>query len=99
MGDSVIRCFKATPAIYTIWYSTLNDAWQLPSNGQQSVLPPLDQTPQVGGLAYFATLAHHCNYEPVATLLPAAIASGEVAEITPAEYAAACASVPSPAAE
>jgi hypothetical protein len=98
MGDSVtLRCFFASPSVYEQWRAALDSAWGLPANGQQTVLPPLADAPVVGGEVYFATFAAHCDYEPAATLLPVALASGEVTEISEAQYVAACASIPSPA--
>lgn len=98
MGDTMtLRCFSAAPAVYEQWRAALDSAWGLPANGQQTVLPPLADAPVVGGKVYFATFAAHCDYEPVATLLPAALASGDVAEISEAQYVAACASIPRPA--
>lgn len=92
-----LRCFSASPQVYEQWRVALDSAWGLPANGQQTVLPPLEGAPVVGGKVYFATLAAHCDYEPVATLLPAALASGEVTEISEAEYVSVCSSILSPA--
>lgn len=61
------------------------------------MLPPLEDSPVVGGKVYFATLATHCTYEPVATMLPAALEAGDVAELTEAEYVAAYTSIQRPA--
>lgn len=98
MGDTMtLRCFSASPEVYDQWRAALDSAWGLPANGQQTVLPPPADAPVVGGRVFFATLAAHCDYEPVATLLPASLASGEVVEISEAQYVASCASIPSPA--
>jgi hypothetical protein len=98
MGDSVtLRCFAASPEVYDQWRAALDSAWGLPANGQQTVLPPLKDAPVVGGRVYFAATASHCDYEPVATMLPAALASGEVAEVSEAQYVAAVTSIPRPA--
>jgi hypothetical protein len=98
MGNSVtLRCFSASPEVYDQWRAVLDLAWGLPANGQQTVLPPLGDAPVVGGKVYFAAIAAHCDYEPVATMLPAALASGEVAEVSEAQYVAACSSIPRPA--
>jgi len=92
-----LRFFSASPEVYGQWRAALDSAWRLPANGQQTVLPPLADAPVVGGMIYFAANAAHCNYEPVATMLPAALASGEVAEVSEAQYVAAVTSIPRPA--
>ena len=98
MGYSVtLRFFSASPEVYAQWRAALDSAWGLPANGQQTVLPPMADAPVVGGRVYFAALSAHCDYEPVATMLPVALASGEVTEISEAEYIAAYTSIPRPA--
>jgi len=92
-----LRFFSALPEVYEQWRAALDSAWGLPANGQQTVLPPLADAPVVGGMVYFAALATHCDYEPVATMLPAALASGEVAELSEAQYVAAVTSIQRPA--
>jgi len=92
-----LRCFAASPEVYDQWRVALDSAWGLPANGQQTVLPPLVDAPVVGGKVYFAAIAAHCDYEPVATMLPAALARGEVTEVSEAQYVAACSSIPRPA--
>jgi len=92
-----LRCFFALPEVYDQWRAALDSAWGLPANGQQTVLPPLADAPVVGGMVYFAANAAHCDYEPVARMLPAALASGEVAEVSEAQYVAAVTSIPRPA--
>jgi hypothetical protein len=83
------RFLKASPAVYAEVLATLDAAWGFPKDGFAHCFLPLDYAPQSGGFAYLAIQAADAEMEPAAPMLPALLSSGQVAEVTAAEYLAA----------
>jgi hypothetical protein len=91
-----MRFFRSLPDSYEQVRSTVNAAWGLPANGQTTAFSPASESPVLNNLVYLSVRADHCQYEPIASLLPGLLDSGVVEEVGEAEYLAACAAMPSP---
>lgn len=97
MSRFPMRYFRARPAVYGNVRGTVDAAWGLPANGQLTALPPASDCPVVAGLVYLSARADHCGYEPIATMLPQLLESGDVEEVDEGAYLSACATLPVPA--
>lgn len=83
------RTTSANDALYESMRAAIDAAWGLPANGQQTAIEPAATSPHdADGRIYLATWAEFATYEPAASMLSQAIASGAVQEITEAEYRA-----------
>jgi hypothetical protein len=91
-----MRYFAADPASYEDFRLAVDLAWGLPSHGQLTALPPGADCPQLGGKVYMAARADHCQYEPIATMLPTLMQGGKCVEVSEADYVAACLAMPCP---
>lgn len=89
------RYFTAAADTYGSIASQLDQAYGYPNPETRTdrALPPVSDLPSKGGRVYLAVDASYCDYVLPSELLPQLISSGQVAEITEAEYSAA---VPSP---
>lgn len=83
------RYFRAAPAVYENVRLSLDAAWGLPAEGQETCIPPASLVTKPDGMAYFAASLEWCNLEVVAASLPGMLGSGAIEEIEQAEYFAA----------
>jgi len=85
------RFFAASAATYESMRNTLDAAWGLPNDkGTATCICPAETAPRdAQGRVVLAVRQEFCGWEPAARLLPELLASGQVAEITEAEYRAA----------
>lgn len=91
------RFFKAPPAVYESLRAQIDAAWGYPTQHTQTSIPTAaDQHKAPDGDCVMAVRLEWLGWEPVATLLPQAVASGMIEEISEAEYWAA---IPQPPAE
>jgi len=81
----------SSAALYEETRLTLDAAWGLPNDkGTRTCINPVRVAPRdAQGRVLLAVAEEWCGWEPAATLLPELLASGQVAEITEAEYRAA----------
>lgn len=84
------RYFSASPEAYQYVAEQLDAAYGYPnaSTRTERALPLLEDSPQANGLVYLAIDATYCDYNLPAEMLPQLLASGQVNEISEAEYAA-----------
>ena len=85
------RIFRASDATVEAVRAALDQAWGYPNAEtltQTSMLPAAECPHDSQGRCYVTVSAAYCEYEAVAAMLPALIASGQVEEITPEEFAA-----------
>ncbi|MGA1109956.1 MAG: hypothetical protein ACO3VO_00010 [Ilumatobacteraceae bacterium] len=86
-----MRYFRSTPAVYVAVCAQLDAAYGYP-NAQtktERTLPAVNQLPaDSAGRVYLAISAEHCDYILPGQMLPELLASGNVQEITQAQYAA-----------
>lgn len=88
------RFFRSADAVYESVRLSLDNAWGLPSNGQETCFAPASIAPHdPQGRVLLAVNDEFCRYEAVAAVLPQLLASGSVAEIDEATYRA---SLPQP---
>ena len=81
------RFFRADESVYELVRTTLDAAWGLPCNGQETCLEPATTAPHGSdGLVYLATWDAFCQYEAAASLLQQLIAAGNVEEISEEQY-------------
>lgn len=84
------RFFKAPPAVYESLRAQIDAAWHYPTQHTQTSIPAADdQHKATDGDCVMAVRLEWLGWEPVATLLPQAVASGMIEEISEAEYWAA----------
>ena len=84
------RFFKAAPDVYESLRTEIDAAWGYPTPHTYTSIPPAaEQHKAADGDCIMGVKAEWLGWEPVATLIPQAIAAGLVAEITEAEYWAA----------
>ena len=89
MGAVMQRFLKSSPAVYGQVLATLDAAWAFPKNGFSHCFIPLSYAPQSGGFAFLAIQSADAEMEPAASMLPDLLASGQVVEVTAADYRAA----------
>lgn len=82
------RFFRADPAVYESVRLSLNAAWGLPAEGQETCIPIVSLVTKQDGRAYFAARLEWCNLDAVVASLPGLLASGAVEEIDEATYRA-----------
>jgi len=85
----MVRFFRAATAVYDSVRAELDAAYGYPDSetGMMTSIPassdlPLDDT----GRVYLAIAAAYCDYETVASMLPALIHDGHIEEISEAEF-------------
>lgn len=84
------RFFKAAPDVYESLRTQIDAAWGYPTPHTQTSIPPAaEQHKAADGDCIMGVKSEWLDWEPVATLMPQAIAAGLVSEITEAEYWAA----------
>lgn len=83
------RFFRADPSVYESVRLSLDAAWGLPAEGQETCIPPSALVTKQDGKAYFAARLEWCSLEAVAASLPGLLASGAVEELSAADYWAA----------
>jgi len=83
------RFFKSSPAVYSGVLANLDAAWGFPKQGFSHCFLPLNYAPQSGGFAFLAIQSADADMEPAASMLPDLLASGQVVEVTAADYRAA----------
>jgi hypothetical protein len=83
------RFFKATPAVYAASLAALDEAWGFPKQGFDHCFVPVEYAPQSGGFAFLAITEADAEMEPAGEMLAGLIASGDVQEVTQADYVAA----------
>lgn len=85
-----MRFFRADAATYAAVLNGINDAWGLPSHGQQTAFASPENAPaDNAGVLYLAVWDFFCEYDAVAAVLPGLLANGSVEEIDAATYHAA----------
>lgn len=87
----MIRYFRATAAVYASLCEMLDIAYGYPRPETHTTrtLPPVESLPvDDAGRVYLAISAEMCDYHLPAQLLPSLLFSGQVEEVTAAEYAA-----------
>ena len=84
------RYFSASPEAYQYVAEQLDAAYGYPNEATRTAraLPLLEEIPQSNGTVYVAIDAAYCEYNLPSQLLPQLLASGQVNEISEAEYAA-----------
>lgn len=82
------RFFRATPANYDAVRLSLDAAWGLPANGQETCIPPASICCRTDGYCYLAARRDWCEYEAVSASLPTLLASGTVTELSEPEFLA-----------
>lgn len=90
------RFFRSEAATYENIRQTLDEAWGLPNTaGTVTCIQPAATAPKDSqGRVVLAVDATFCDYTVAVDLLPQLLASGDVDEITEAEYRAALPQVP-----
>lgn len=84
------RFFRSSEQVYESARATLDAAWGLPANGQQTCIEPHVTAPRDDqGRIVLAVNEEFCDYVVVSYLLLQLLASGAAEEITEAEYRAA----------
>ena len=79
--------FSAAPEVYESLRAQIDAAWGYPTPYTQTCIPPADeQHKTAAGHCVIGVRVEWLGWEPVATLIPAAIAEGQINEITEAEY-------------
>ena len=83
------RFFASTPEAYELLRQATDVAWGYPTQYTQTCVPPADQQfKDESGNCIIALRAEWLEWQPVALLVPQAIASGFVSEISEHEYMA-----------
>ncbi len=90
-----MRYFRtASDAVYEGVRRELDNAWGLPSNGQETCYMPASKAiKDTDGRCLLAVPNEFCEYDAVASVLPGLLAAGAVEEISAATYRA---SLPQP---
>jgi hypothetical protein len=83
------RFFKSSSAVYAKVLETLDAAWGFPKLGFLHCFLPLEYAPKFNGFAFLAIQAEDAEMEPAGEMLAGLIASGDVQEVTQADYVAA----------
>lgn len=81
--------FKSDPEVYEAVLSSLDAAWGFPKNGFKHCFLPLLHAPKAGQYAYLAIRKAEAEMEPAASMLLELLATGQVLEVSAAEYRAA----------
>lgn len=84
-----MRHFRALAAVYELIRAQLDAAWGYPNLETRTLtaIPPAAELPiDAGGRVYLAVPTDYCELSLPSKLLPELIASGQVEEITEAEY-------------
>ena len=84
-----LRVFKATDSVVEHVRGVLDQAWGYPNAETltESCLPLASQLPHdKAGLAYLVVADEFCTYDPASQMLPMLLSSGQVTELTHAEY-------------
>jgi hypothetical protein len=87
----MLRCFRATPAVYASICAQLDAAYGYPrpETLTDRTLPAVDSLPtDEQGRVYLAVSAAYCDYVLPGQMLPELIATGAVEGITAEDYAA-----------
>lgn len=85
-----MRFFRADENTYEQARLTLDAAWGLPSNGQETCIEPAATAPRDSqGRVVLAVADEFCGYAAAAAMLPILLESGAVEEIDEAAYTAA----------
>ena len=85
-----MRYFLADEVAYEAARHSLNVAWGLPNPGTVTALPAAETLLKVDGRVLFCVDKWMCALEPALAMIDAALASGDLLEITEAEYVAVC---------
>lgn len=81
------RFFRAHESVYEAVLSHINSEWGLPANGQKTAFASVVDAPRDAvGRCYLAVWDFFCEYEAVASMLPALLENGQVEEIDAATY-------------
>jgi len=84
------RFFRAAPAVYESIRAQIDAAWGYPTPHTLTSIPTAaDQNKDAGGNCIMAVRLEWLGWEPVATLVPQAVESGLIEEMSEAEYWAA----------
>ena len=87
-----MRYFRAaTVAVYEAVRAELDSVWGYPNpdtKTQTSITPGNDAPTDAAGRVYLIASPAECDYPAIAERLPTLLASGMVAEVTAAEFAA-----------
>jgi len=84
------RFFKASPFVYESFRAQIDEAWGYPTKHTHTCIPPaVEQHKTLDGDCIIGVKVEWCEWEPVATLLPQMLESGQVEEMMEAEYWAA----------
>ena len=83
-----MRYFAAMPEVYESVRLAIDAAWGLPANGQRTCFTPSAEAPDIApdGRVLLAVHPQFCEYSYVAEALPQLLASGQVAELTHAQW-------------
>jgi hypothetical protein len=83
------RIFRSTDATLETVRAALDAAWGYPNpetKTNTSLLPASECPHDAQGRVYVIVSANYCEYQAVAEMLPTLIASGQVEELTNAQY-------------
>jgi len=84
-----VRYFRASQSVYENVRLSLDAAWGLPSQGQETCFSPASRAVQdASGQLLLAARDEFASLDAVAAVLPSLLASGAVEEIDEAAYRA-----------